>query len=116
MPRAVRYGLQAAGRLRKLGVRAFCVLYVLSQIVLGLRGLSAPGHRRFAWGMYAVASTLPTIDILYEHSKDSDVAGRFVTCCRPEVDFKSLLPPYICAKVPSAVALNVEGRIYPCHR
>lgn len=94
----------------------FCVLYVLAQLVLSIRGLSNPGRRRFAWGMYAAFSSLPTIDIVYAGSVDEDVAGRFVACCRPEVDYETLLPPYICAAVPSAKALHVESRVYPCRR
>ena len=83
---------------------------------MGVRGLSDPGRRRFGWGMYAVTSSLPAIDIVYQGSVDEDVAERFATCCRPEIDYKTLLPPYICAAVPSAMALNVESRVYPCQR
>jgi hypothetical protein len=95
----------------------FCGLYVLLQIVLSIRGLPDSGHRRFAWGMYAAITSLPTIDIVYPGSVDHDVAGRFVAVdARPEVNYEALLPPYICAKVPSAEALHVEGRIYSCPR
>lgn len=94
----------------------FCALYVSSQLALSIRGLRDPGRHRFSWGMYAVSSSLPKIDIVYARSVDEDVAGRFAACCRPEIDYEALLPRYICAVVPSAEALHVEGRVYPCTR
>jgi hypothetical protein len=95
----------------------FCVFYVSLQLALSIRGLSSPGHLRFAWGMYAVVGSLPTIDIVYAGTVETDVADRFVVLdVRPEVDYEALLPPYICAAVPSAEALHVESHTYPCRR
>jgi hypothetical protein len=85
--------------------------------VLSIRGLSNPGCVRFAWGMYAIAGSLPTIDIVYPGSVEEDVADRFLVLeGRPDVDYEALLPPYICAAVPAAEALHVEDHIYPCRR
>jgi len=102
-------------------VTAFCVAYVAVQIVLSIRGLSNPGRLRFAWGMYAVAGSLPTIDIVYPAAyarpMEPDVAERFLVMRgRPDVDYEVLLPPYICAAVPAAEALHVERRTFPCRR
>lgn len=95
----------------------FCVFYVSLQLALSIRGLSNPGHLRFAWGMYAVVTSLPAIDIVYAGSVETDAASRFLVLdSRPEVDYEALLPPYICAAVPSAEALHVESHIYPCRR
>jgi hypothetical protein len=95
----------------------FCVFYVSLQLVLSIRGLSNPGRLRFAWRMYAVDWSLPTIDIVNAGSVERDVAGRFLVLDgRPEVDYETLLPPYICAAVPSAEALHVQNHIYPCRR
>jgi hypothetical protein len=67
--------------------------------------------------MYAVDRSLPTIDIVYTKSVETDVAGRFLALeGRPEVDYETLLPPYICAAVPSAEVLHVENHIYSCRR
>ena len=115
--RGNQHGLKARSRIRELGVLTFCILFVGLQIILSLRGLSHPGRVRFAWGMYAVAWSLPTIDIVYGRSVEEDVAYRFITLkSRPEIDYGRLLPPYICAAVPSAQALHVEDRIYRCRR
>lgn len=95
----------------------FCVFWVSLQLVLSIRGMSNPGRFRFAWGMYVVAGSLPTIDIVYAGSVEMDVADRFIVLeVRPEVDYETLLPPYICAVVPAAEAVHVESRIYPCQR
>lgn len=67
--------------------------------------------------MYAVAWSVPTIDIVYARSIEKDVANRFLALdARPEIDYEGLLPPYICAVVSPAEALHVEGRIYPWRR
>lgn len=67
--------------------------------------------------MYAVARAVPTIDIVYPGSVDTDVADRFLVLeGRPEIDYESLLPPYICSAVPAAKAVNVESHVYPCRR
>jgi hypothetical protein len=85
--------------------------------MLSVRGLYEPGRVRFAWGMYAVARSLPEIDIVSAASVETDVADRFIVLSgRPEVDYEALLPPFICAAVPAAEALHVEGRYYPCRR
>jgi hypothetical protein len=98
-------------------VLIFCVLYVSLQLVLAIRGFSNPGRVRFAWGMYAVVTELPTIDIVYPDSVQTGVAARFVALeGRPEMDYESLLPPYICSVVPAARAVHVESRSYPCRR
>ncbi len=95
----------------------FCILYVLLQVGLSLRGLANPGRVRFAWGMYAVLNTLPTIDIVYPASVEQDVASRFLAVeSRPEVDYQALLPPYICSTVPAAKAVHVESQTYTCRR
>jgi hypothetical protein len=89
----------------------------LLQVTLSIRGIFDPGRRKFSWGMYAESTSLPTIDIVYRRSVETDVAGRFLAVeARPEVDYEALLPPYICAAVPSAEALHVEGQIYRCRR
>ncbi len=95
----------------------FCIVYVALQLALSIRGVFNPGRVRFAWGMYAVARTVPAIDIAYAGSVETDVAGRFVLLeGRPEIDYEALLPPYICAAVPGAAAVHVESHIYPCRR
>ena len=95
----------------------FCVIYVSVQLALSIRGMFNPGRFRFAWGMYAVAQPLPTMDIEYAGSMETDVAARFIVLeGRPEVDYKTLLPPYICAAVPAAAAVHVENHIHPCRR
>ena len=95
----------------------FCVFYVSLQLVLSIRGMSNPGRFRFAWTMYAVVGSVPSIDIVYAGSVETDAADRFIVLeVRPEVDYEALLPPYICAAVPAAEAVHVESRIYPCRR
>lgn len=95
----------------------FCVVYVALQLGLSIRGISNPGRVRFAWGMYAVARSVPTIDIAYAGSVETDVAGRFVVLeGRPEIDYEALLPRYICTAVPAAAAVHVESHLYPCRR
>jgi hypothetical protein len=96
---------------------AFCTLYVSLQVGLSLRGLTSPGHFRFAWGMYTVVSALPAVDIVYRGSVEGNVAGRFLALeARPEINYGALLPAYICSAVKAAEAVYVDHRAYPCHR
>lgn len=106
-----------ASRLRSLAILAFCAGYLIWQVALPVRSLLDRSHFSYGWQMFAFGVRPSRFDIVYSDSTvERSVFSNFVKVVRVEVDYPALLPPHICATVPSAAAVRVDGREYPCTR
>jgi hypothetical protein len=102
---------------------AFFASFILVQVAVPLFQLTQPRPARFGWQMYSTIRA----DALGESYHIEDAGGELtpvelsahVAVARTEIDYRTVLPPYLCEVTPGAVAVVFErggtaaGR-HPC--
>lgn len=88
--------------------------FLLVQLVVPLYQLTQPRPARFGWQMYSAIS----LDLMVEPFHIEDAAGELhpvafathLARARPEIDYRTLLPPYLCHVRADAVAVVRDRR------
>jgi hypothetical protein len=90
----------------------FAAAFILAQLTIPLFQLTQPRPARFGWQMY---STVPVGSLGGVFVVDWGAGGvdtvkvaDHVARVRPEMDYRRLLPPYLCQKNRSAAAIRFD--------
>ena len=110
----------------ELVIAAAMLLYVGTQIGIPLTQLRATYHTPLAWKMFAYIGPRPvSIRVVYADGRTEDLGGiqkrlRVGRTLRPEIDRARVVPPALCAQVPSIAAVEFRHRpdmrweTFPC--
>ena len=113
----MRIGAESRGR------AAVGVVVALQIAVPTAAALVGDLPTRFGFQMYSGLGPLPSISIVDERGRSHDVAPADVVAVpRPELNWSSHLPPYLCQRFPSAESVTLtyvrpnRSEEFPCLR
>lgn len=101
----------AAWSPRTVAAAAFVALFVAVQVTVPVLALDGPRPARFAWQMYSVLGEPPaqySVQLADGSARAVDQADH-VAYPRPDVRVAEHLPAHLCASVPGATSVLVEG-------
>jgi hypothetical protein len=101
--------------MRRIPRRAAIAVVLIASVQIGVPAFvlvtAGEGPERFGWQMFAKRGSLPTVRVVDGQGHDKAVDLPRLARPRPELDYSSVLPSYVCDRHPRARAVVVTQKV-----